>query len=100
MKQAAKKSVEARRKKIEIAQTTVERPLNDRKTNAETTVETTVKQSKEKKSKEKDITHFANTCFSFEEFWETYKRKKDRARAEKIYSKISRFKPNRESKTK
>ena len=87
--EAAKKSVEARRKKIEIAQTTVERPLNDRKTNVETTVETTVKQSKEKKSKEKDITHFANTCFSFEEFWETYKRKKDRARAEKIYSKIS-----------
>ena len=87
--EAAKKSVESRRKKIEIAQTIVERPLNDRKTNAETTVQTTVKQSKEKKSKEKDITHFANTCFSFEEFWETYKRKKDRARAEKVYSKIS-----------
>jgi hypothetical protein len=55
--QAAKKSVEARRKKAEEKQkalTTVERPLNDSINDRSTVAETTVKQSKVKKSKVKE----------------------------------------------
>jgi len=86
--EAAKKSVESRRKKalnLNDRKTTVERPLNDRKTNVETTVE----QSKVKKRKE-SITHFDNaSVFSFAEFWEAYGKKKDKFKAEKIYNKLS-----------
>jgi len=45
---------------------------------------------KEKKRKENTIAHFDNagTCFSFNEFWESYEKKKDRYKAEKIYNKL------------
>ena len=89
--EAGKKSVEARKRKalnLNERKTTVERPLNERKT----TVEATVKQSKEKKRKENTIAHFdnasASTCFSFNEFWGAYEKKKDRYKAEKIYNKL------------
>ena len=48
--------------------------------------------NKVKKRKENTIAHFdnasASTCFSFNEFWGAYEKKKDRYKAEKIYNKL------------
>ena len=54
------------------------------------TPSTSQKKGKEKKRKENTIAHFDNagTCFSFNEFWESYEKKKDRYKAEKIYNKL------------
>ena len=53
---------------------------------------TSQKKEKEKKEKErKDIAHSENaiTCFSFEEFYEAYGKKRDRKKSEQIYAKLN-----------
>ena len=77
--EAAKKSVEARRKRAEEKQkllTTVERPLNESINDRNTDVETTVKQSKVKKSKVKkskeDIYSAYAVLFASADFTDSY----------------------------
>lgn len=66
------------------------RPLSDRTGIAQVSQsDRYASQSKVKESKVKEsITHFANTCFSFEEFWNTYQKKKDKHKSEQVYKKI------------
>ena len=42
-----------------------------------------------KKKEDKNINTSANSVFSFEEFWDSYGKKVDRAKCEKLYAKVS-----------
>ncbi|MGE4300863.1 MAG: hypothetical protein AB7F40_04580 [Victivallaceae bacterium] len=60
---------------------------NGNQTESPTTRPTTRPQYKNKE--DKNINTSANSAFSFEEFWELYGKKVDRAKCEKLYAKVS-----------